>query len=172
MEAYNVALESVIACVKCGYHFLYFFATVAAQFQPGWYPFVLGNGQKLIQPTVGGVMETLELTEFNELILACRFDGKPKPDVEWVFNDIPLSSNPIAGTMVITVAPGRSVLIFDLENYFSTTVGPNELLGRNVIECRGDNFAQMEVTARATIDGESKLCTLYNITIHCKSGNQ
>ena len=143
-----------------------YFAIVVPQFQPRWYPFILQSDQKLINLIEGmvGNVEIVELTEFRQLVFACRVDGRPKPRIRWFFNDNRIN---ITGSNVSEVSQGRSVLTIDLETYrehFLRNLSgmPNLLLGTNRIQCVADNVAGT-VRGSVRLRGESSLCN--NIVI-------
>ena len=120
---------------------------------PRWFPFDLLNGQKIVFPTESGVTETVDLREFQELIIPCRVEGRPRPLVEWRINDVPIEDTGISEEAydIKEVSPARSVLIFDLLNHFNETMTRNELLGTNVIQCSVGN----DNLGTVTVEGES-----------------
>ena len=117
---------------------LYTIFLVAPVLRPGWFPFHLSTGQKVLFPdvTVPPAEVTIDLREFDELIFACRVDGKPKGLVRWLVDDVPVEESGLPHE-VVEIVQGRSVLIFDLINM---TVG-NGLLGTHQITCESDNAA-------------------------------
>ena len=79
-------------------------------------------------------------------------DGRPKAEVRWFFNDIPIALGD--SQMIIEVGEGRSVLIIDLSR-FNETIGPNALLGSNNIQCRADNAAGASTVGSVQLNGRS-----------------
>ena len=100
-------------------------------------------------------METIiNLREFEQLVLACRMDGRPKVEITWRINDRRLNEVLTRGGYeVLEPVQGRSVLILDLLNTFNETVD-NPLLGLNTIDCIGGNLAG-SANGRANLQGES-----------------
>lgn len=138
------------------------FFTVAPVLQPRWYPFNIKKGQRLIWPTEGGVSETVDLRVYDELIFPCRVSGRPRAIVMWLFNDQPIEDNPELQDQfsIVEVGQGNSILTIRLENFtaFGTGIisgGPNELLGRNVIQCVADNAAEDIARGTVTLNGRS-----------------
>jgi hypothetical protein len=132
---------------------------VAPVLQPGWFPFRPTSVQKLVFPdTSSPAMETIiNLREFEQLVLACRMDGRPKVDITWRINDRRLNEVLTRGGYeVLEPVQGRSVLILDLLNTFNETVD-NPLLGLNTIECIGANLAG-SANGRANLQGEIIEC--------------
>ena len=125
--------------------------------QPGWFPFFLKPGQKLISPSIPEIRETIDLREFKELIFACRVDGRPKAEVDWLYNDVDIgmSGLPPRSYAINEEIGGRSVLMFNLQDFFNETDLPNGLLGTNTIQCSADNEAGSSVTGTAVVTGES-----------------
>lgn len=132
-------------------------AAVAPTLQPGWFPFELQFGQKLISPSFPEVAETIDLREYKELIFACRVDGRPRAEVTWRLNEMNIerSDLPPNSYDIFEVIGGRSVLVFDLLSFFNETEN-NGLLGTNRIQCSADNEAGSSVTGTAVLIGESK----------------
>jgi hypothetical protein len=136
---------------------------IAPQLQPGWFPFDLRSGQKIIFPTEAATSVTVELSEFTELVFACRMDGRPKATVRWLFNEFPIENLP--GVTIMEVGEGRSVLIINLATYNESvsnnmSMRPNLLLGTdNRIQCTGDNAAGASVTGRVLLTGQLYFCT-------------
>ena len=128
---------------------------VAPVLRPGWFPFHLSTGQKVLFPdvTVPPPEVTIDLREFDELIFACRVDGKPKGLVRWLVDDIPIDDTGLPYD-VVEIVPGRSVLIFDLKNMFNMTMF-NGLLGSNQITCESDNAAASLTRGDIVLNGES-----------------
>jgi hypothetical protein len=110
---------------------------VAPVLQPGWFPFDLTSGQKILFPDFIERTETVDLREFSQLIFACRVDGNPKAEVIWLINDVPIFDTVLTDYLIFEVVEGRSVLIFDLR-FFNET-GVNPLLGLNTISCFAEN---------------------------------
>ena len=133
-----------------------FLAPVAPQLQPGWVPFDLRKGQKFIFPGLTTVRVDVELSEFTELVFACRADGRPKAEVRWFFNENPINFGD--SQMIFEVGEGRSVLIINLAR-FNETEFPfeNALLGTNNIQCIADNAAGASVTGEVDLSGRSSL---------------
>ena len=126
-------------------------SVVAPVLQPGWFPFRPTSGQKLIFPPA---METINLREFKTLVVPCRFDGRPKAEITWQFNDNPIADElPFNSFLELEPVQGRGVLILDLENSFNATFN-NPLLGTNIIDCIGDNDAGTD-SGRLILQGES-----------------
>lgn len=133
----------------------FFLLAVAPQLQPGWFPFYIRSGQKIIWPTVSGAVETVDIRVVSELVVPCRVDGKPKAAVQYTFNDFPIETRGL-NVSVVEVFPGRWVLrIFpNLEELIVITQPTHPLLGTNVIECIADNNAGSAI-GRLTLNGES-----------------
>lgn len=126
---------------------------VAPLLRPGWFPFHLENGQRVLFPNQNQVDVTIDLRQVEELIFACRVDGRPKAEVEWFVNDMPIELTGLPHE-VMEVVPGRSVLRFDLLNVYNET-SSNGLLGRNIIKCEADNAAQQLTSGSVNLLGES-----------------
>ena len=122
------------------------------------------TGQKLIFPRLTTFGVNIELTEFAELVFACRVDGRPKAEVRWFFNELPIALGD--GQTIIEVGEGRSVLILDLSK-FNDTFGPNALLGTNNIQCRADNAAGASVTGSVDLTGRSSLFNNVFVVVLC-----
>ena len=56
---------------------------------------------------------------------------------------------------IVEVTGGRSVLMFNLQDFFNETEMANGLLGTNTIQCSADNEAGSSVTGTAIVTGES-----------------
>ena len=135
---------------------LFILASVAPVLQPGWFPFRPTSVQKLVFPdTSSPAMETIiNLREFEQLVLACRMDGRPKVEITWRINDRRLNEVLTRGGYeVLEPVQGRSVLILDLLNTFNETFD-NPLLGLNTIDCIGGNLAG-SANGQANLQGES-----------------
>ena len=126
---------------------------VAPLLRPGWFPFRLDNRQRVLFPNQNPVSETIDLRQVEELIFACRVEGRPKAEVEWFINDMPIDED-VFPHEVIEVVPGRSILIFDLLNVYNDTMN-NGLLGENTITCSADNFAENPTSGSVILHGES-----------------
>ena len=122
--------------------------------QPGWFPFRPTSGQKLLFPDLPAPIETVNLREFEQLVLACRMDGRPKVEIAWRINDQPIGvALPRGGYRILEPVQGRSVLVLDLLNTFNETF-VNELLRANTIQCIGTNLAGT-AEGRVELQGES-----------------
>lgn len=136
-------------------------AAVVPVLQPGWFPFELQSDQLVISPDIPPVVRTVDLREFKELVFSCRVDGKPKGVVTWLYNEVPIDMTtlPQSSYDIFEVVQGRSVLVFDLFNFFNETGAlgtTNGLLGTNRIQCIGSNEAGNSLTGEAIVMGESK----------------
>ena len=127
---------------------------VAPELQPGWYPSIPNNNQKLLFPDSPAVMETVNLREFDQLALACRVDGRPKALVDWFIDDVEISNALTEGYRVYEPVQGRSVLVLDLKNTFNETLN-NPLLGLTNIKCSASNFAGDVTEGEVNLQGES-----------------
>ena len=130
------------------------FFAVAPELQPGWFPFHPSSNQKLLFPNSPPAMAAVNLQEFDQLILACRVDGRPRARVDWFFNDVQIDTAlPDGGFQTIEPVQGRSILIFDLIRFNETSMNP--LLGPNSIRCSGSNFAGTIASGSVSLQGQS-----------------
>ena len=129
--------------------------TVAPVLQPGWYPYVPTSDQKLLFPDFDGDPAVpVNLRDFDELVFACRVDGKPKAMVDWFIDDVEISNALTGGYRVYEPVQGRSVLVLDLKNTFNETLN-NPLLGLTNIKCSASNFAGDVTEGEVNLQGES-----------------
>ena len=124
--------------VRASNHFPLYPLIVSPQLRPFWFPPVeIGAKEKLFWPTTTGNKGTVNVQIVDELVFACRVEGRPKALVRWTLNGISVDTLPF--TMVVEPQPGRSVLFIDITNdtekmMFSMFVSP-----LNKIECSASN---------------------------------
>ena len=108
--------------------------------RPFWYPRTLEvrSRQKLFWPTGGTPIQeqAINVQLFNELLFACRVEGRPKALVRWTINGN--SVDMISYASASEVQQGRSLLTVNItnvaeKNTFSTSV--------NTIRCFASNAA-------------------------------
>ena len=129
--------------------------SVAPRVQPGWLPFEGMNNQSIIWPSDPPVTANIQTQVVQQLVFACRVDGKPKAEVAWRFNgidiEVAVSIGLLDASSVSTeiISSGRSVLIINVE--------PNQdiLRGDNDIECFAENEGG-STTGRVNLQGICK----------------
>lgn len=91
---------------------------------------------------------------YSEIVLACRFTGRPRAMVDWLFNDVLIENVPeLADAHIVEVVEGASILTIPLVNFRDPFT--NILLGENIIQCSGSNAAGGVARGMATIKGIS-----------------
>ena len=134
--------------------FLHIIYTVAPRVRPGWFPFDLQNEQRIYWPSEQEETHTFNIQDVEELVFACRVEGKPKPEVVWTFNDLDIASGMSSlNFTIMEVSQGRSALTIVVES--------NEMQFRmqNVIDCTATNAAG-STRGRVTLQGIRELETL------------
>lgn len=89
---------------------------VGPTLRPFFFPFRLAGNQTIKWPTSPASSDTLFVQQFMELVLACDFSGKPKPNVQWNYNDRPINES-FTNFSIIEFGPRRSVLIINLAQH-------------------------------------------------------
>ena len=126
---------------------LYFSA--APRIRPGWFPFFLRPGQSIVWPSDPPQNATIEVQAINELVVACRVDGRPKAEVTWLFNGVDIQSALNSSVNITEIIQGRSVAIISVEALRDV------LRGENTIVCQAENLGG-STTGTITVQGICK----------------
>ena len=121
-------------------HFLHFFSpTVAPQVRPYWFPFPIEAGQRIFWPNSLQVQASVDVQRYDELVFACRVEGRPKAEVMWTING--LSPGDVVQNFTVNeTLQGRSVLIVDITDDNQKVLFSNQM---NVVQCMAANDAGM-----------------------------
>ena len=114
-----------------------FSSTVAPQVRPYWFPFPIEEGQRLFWPDSPPVQASVNVQNFDELVFACRVEGRPKAAVMWTINGLP-PGNTVQNFTIEEIREGRSVLIVDITDDDQKMIFSN---GMNTIQCAAANAA-------------------------------
>ena len=126
---------------------LFFYLTVPPTINPGAVViFIPQIHQQIVQissPTPVNVTYNI----ISEIYINCGASGRPRPDITWSANGMPLAGN--AEYNMTTPRPGFGVLEYDVTESTSTACVD--------YECRAENSAGVD-TKSVTVCGESKPC--------------
>ena len=109
------------------------FDAVAPLVRPGWLPFGLQNEQRIFWPSNPPANNSFAVQAVEELVFACRVEGRPKADVTWQFNGLDIQTALGSSANITEVRPGRSILTIEVE------ANRDILTDVNVIDCFAAN---------------------------------